>query len=74
MKRKFINSKSLHSVGYDDETYTLEVKFTNGGLYRYYFVVPEEYQKLMEAESKGLYVNTVIKPNHKFEKIEETVE
>lgn len=50
------------SAGYDPETLTLEIEFTGGAIYQYLNVPEEFYLGLMKAESKGQYLNFVIKP------------
>ena len=55
MKREFINSSSLRSVGYDPARQVLETEFENGGIYQYLRVPKSVYQALLAAESKGAY-------------------
>jgi hypothetical protein len=72
MKRQYVKSAAIISVGYDPESLTLEVRFINRDLYQYFNVQPEEYEALMNAESFGEHFNKVFKANdHKFKKIEE---
>lgn len=70
MKRKYIKSASILYVKYDEENLILEVEYNNGGVYRYYGVPRAEYNKLMDAESRGAYMNKHIKTNYKTIKIE----
>lgn len=60
MKLTTVESSMIHAVGYDAETKTLEVVFNNGNIYRYQDVPPEEYEGLMNAESKGRYMRANI--------------
>jgi hypothetical protein len=60
MKLTPVESSMIHAVGYDDETQTLEVIFNSGRIYRYEDVPPEEYEGLMNAESKGRYMRANI--------------
>ena len=60
MKLITIESSMIHAVGYDAETQTLEVVFNSGRIYRYEDVPPEEYEGLMDAESKGRYMRANI--------------
>lgn len=60
MKLITVESSMIHAVGYDAETQTLEVIFNSGGIYRYEDVPPEEYEGLMNAESKGRYMRANI--------------
>ena len=60
MQLTTVESSMIHAIGYDAETQTLEVVFNSGGIYRYEDVLPEEYEGLMDAESKGRYVRVNI--------------
>ena len=60
MKLITVESSMIHAVGYDAETQTLEVVFNSGGIYHYEDVPPEEYEGLMDAESKGRYMRANI--------------
>lgn len=57
MKREFVSSGSLRSVGYDPARRVLEAEFLNGGIYRYLRVPKSVYLALLAAESKGAYFN-----------------
>ena len=60
MKLITVESSMIHAVGYDEKTQTLEVVFNSGRIYRYEDVPPEEYEGLMDAESKGRYMRANI--------------
>lgn len=62
MQRQPVQSSSLLSVGWQNGT--LEIEFTSRGIYRYADVDQATYKALMEAESKGRFFVTQIKPNH----------
>ena len=53
--RQRVNSSSLASIGYDPVSWTLDVEFRKGGVYRYSGVLPQVYQMLMLAPSKGRF-------------------
>jgi hypothetical protein len=60
MERVSLESTSLKSVAYDEETLTLEVEFVEGGIYQYSGVPLELYEELINAESKGrFYVGNI---------------
>ncbi len=69
MKRIFVRSSSINGVGYDPKTRTLEVKFNNGGVYHYFNVPSAIYRALLNAESKGRFVNFKIKGNYPYQQI-----
>ena len=49
MQRKRVNSSKLRSVGYDEQTRTLEVEMSNGQIFQYVGVYPEVYRRFMAA-------------------------
>ena len=69
MRRQRLDSSSLASVGYDPARHLLEVEFRNGGVYQYLDVDDDEYGEFQEAESKGRYLNTEIKPRHRYRQL-----
>lgn len=60
MKLTTVESSMIHAVGYDAETQTLEVIFNSGGIYHYEDVPLEEYEGLLDADSKGRYMRAHI--------------
>jgi len=54
-------SSNLKSVGYDEDSSTLEIEFRSGSVYRYADIPSPEYLALMAADSKGRYFNAHIK-------------
>ena len=61
MDRKPIISSNITSVGYDEETKTLEVEFFNQKVYQYSPITQEGYSLLMNAESIGSFFARNIK-------------
>lgn len=59
MRSRQVDSSSIASVGHEDDV--LEVRFRNGGVYRYFDVPEEVCAALMEAESKGRFFNRHIR-------------
>jgi hypothetical protein len=53
MDRVAVQSSNLVSVGYDLESFTLEVEFRSGAVYRYFSVPPEIHDGLMGTGAKG---------------------
>jgi YD repeat-containing protein len=49
MERKRVNSSKLRSVGYDEQSRTLEVEMSNGQVFQYVGVFPEVYRRFMAA-------------------------
>ena len=61
MQRVPVSSSNLISVGYEEETQTLEIEFKNGSVYQYSGVPLEEFNGFMNADSKGTYFHARIK-------------
>jgi hypothetical protein len=57
-------STNIRSVGYDAESSRLEVEFNSGSVYQYLNVPEGEYESLMNAGSKGRYMNRNIKGHY----------
>lgn len=57
------------SVGYDPESKTLELEFSDGSLYEYYAVPAAIHRRLMEADSIGRFVNRFLVPGYQSRKI-----
>ncbi len=61
MERISVRSSNIQSVGYDTTSSILEVEFNSGSIYQYIDVPESEYEGLMNAASKGRYLNKNIK-------------
>lgn len=80
MKRNKVESSNLESIGYDEDTRTLEIEFKgkNGksnSLYQYSPISYEGYLELIKSESVGktFYQRIKINPSIKTLKIEFTI-
>ena len=51
--REPVVSSNLKSVGYDEDSETLEIEFQSDSVYRYFGVPADIYQELMDAPSHG---------------------
>lgn len=51
----------ITSVGYDEGTKILEVKFKNGALYQYPDIEKKKYEKFLKSDSKGTYFSKYIR-------------
>ena len=56
-----VESSAVARIGYDAESEEAYVEYLGGGLYAYEGVPPDVFEELAEAESKGTFVNAVIK-------------
>ena len=61
MERYSVASSNIASIGYDAPSQTLEVEFLSGTIYQYFGVPENMYNELMQAGSKGRFLNTYIK-------------
>lgn len=69
MNRDPVASSNIASIGYDEPSQTLEVEFMNGTIYQYYNVGVALYEQLMQAPSKGVYLNTYIRNAYPFSRV-----
>lgn len=69
MERQKVSSSSLIGVGYDAARAVLQLEFTNGHVYEYYFVPRGVYQALLESDSKGRFVNARIRSAFPFTRV-----
>ncbi|WP_336220268.1 KTSC domain-containing protein [Citrobacter amalonaticus] len=61
MNHQPVNSSRIASVGYDEKTATLEIRFYQTGILRYRGVPPHIYQNFLTVVSKGRFYDGVIK-------------
>jgi len=64
-----VDSTSVARVGYDPDAEEAYVEFHDSGLYAYRGVSARVYKKLVSADSKGTFVNEMIKPRYPFRKV-----
>ena len=69
MNRTLVSSSNIRSIGYDQQSATLEVEFTSGDVYQYFNVPEHLYQGLMSAASKGQFLNDSIKYSYRYQKV-----
>ena len=61
MERTPVQSSSVSSVGYDRDSSTLEIEFLNGSVYQYFGVPESIFNGLMNAPSKGTFLDQFVK-------------
>jgi len=69
MDRIPVDSSNISSIGFDEETSTLEVEFHGGAVYQYFDVPLNVYEGLLNAGSKGQYLAQHIKGYYRFVKV-----
>lgn len=64
-----LQSTMLRAVSYDDESRELRVRFSNGGIYRYYSVPEDVVQSLLEPPdgSPGRFFNDHVRDAFDFD-------
>jgi hypothetical protein len=67
MERTSVTSSNIQAVGYENET--LEVEFISGAVYQYHGVPASEHDAMMNADSKGKYLNANIKGRYPFSQL-----
>ncbi|MDB5073028.1 MAG: hypothetical protein JWM87_4139 [Candidatus Eremiobacteraeota bacterium] len=69
MAREYVTSTSIVWFEFDVQTRMLEIEFISGGVYRYFGVPPTVADELRAADSKGRFVNEIIKPRYRCERV-----
>lgn len=69
MDRTPVSSSNVASIGYDVAAQVLEVEFKTGAVYAYDQVPAEIHADLMAAASVGQVLNSKVKPNYPFRKV-----
>ena len=64
-----VASSNLASVGYHLETQTLEIEFNDGSVYQYFDVPERIHETLIDASSKGSFLNSAIKGAYRYAKL-----
>lgn len=69
--RTRLESSSIAEISYRPDTGLLEVRYRRTGRTYDYFDVPQDvYLALMDADSKGAFLNQVIKPNYEYARVD----
>lgn len=69
MLRSPVASTNIASIGYDPDTETLEIEFTNGSIYQYFNVPIGLNEQLMLSSSKGQFLNVYIRNAYPFSRV-----
>lgn len=65
-----MKSTAIRSIAYDPEARTLDVEFAPSRIYRYFDVPPSVYEWLTRVESKGRFINRLVKDKYRYERID----
>ena len=69
MKRTPVQSSNIASIGYDQESQTLEIEFHNGRVYQYFDVPHGQHSAMMSAGSHGSYFHDNIKGYYRYARV-----
>ncbi len=69
MNKQNVTSSTIRSIGYDEESKTLETEFTNGGTYQYFDVPADVHRRFMAASSKGKFHHAYIRDKYRTLKV-----
>jgi hypothetical protein len=70
LQNEALKSTGIRSIRYDERTRTLDVAYVNSGEYRYFDVEPEVYAWLSKVESKGRFMNRLVKEKYRYERLD----
>jgi len=65
-----VQSSNISDITYIESEQELSVEFNSGSTYVYQKVPSEVHEALMEADSHGKYLNSHIKGNYDFERLD----
>ena len=69
MYKHQVSSSNIRSIGYEGNTQTLEVEFLSGWVYQYYGVPEHLHERMMQAPSKGRFLNQYIKNGFPYSRV-----
>jgi hypothetical protein len=69
LQEEAVKSTGIKWIRYDERARTLDVAYVNSGEYRYFDVGPEVYAWLSRADSKGKFVNRLVKEKYRYERL-----
>ena len=64
----YVDSSNIEAIGYDDDGQELHVQFLGGGYYIYHDFPRNIFDELMNASSKGSFLNREVKSVYRFTK------
>jgi hypothetical protein len=64
-----VESSWVAAIGYEESAREVHVALIEGATYAYESVPPDVWQLFLAADSKGTFVNEVLKPNYEVRKL-----
>lgn len=65
-----LDSSAIDAARYRSDMEQLDIRFTNGHIYRYAEVPGAVMRRLIEAESAGEYFNVAIRDSYEYEQLD----
>lgn len=69
MDKIAVTSSNIESIGYDEDSSTLEIEFKNGATYQYFDVPENVFVELRDADSVGGYLAAKVKGTFRYSKV-----
>lgn len=69
MEMTSVDSSNVESVGYDEDSSTLQIEFKNGSTYQYFDVPEDVFIGLRDADSVGRYLTAMIKGTYRYSRV-----
>ena len=69
MEKIHVTSSNVESIGYDEDSSTLQIEFKNGTMYQYFDVPENVFIGLRDADSVGGYLAARIKGVYRYSKV-----
>lgn len=64
-----VTSSNVETIGYDEDSQTLQIEFKNGSSYQYFDVPERVFNELRGAGSIGAYLSSNIKGVYRFSRV-----
>lgn len=69
INRTLVRSSNVRSYGYDPQTRTIQVQFTDGKIYEYYNRAPSVWRDFQLSQSKGSFVQNKLTPAGNYKRV-----
>ena len=69
MEKQRVKSNAVKAIRYDALTRSLDVEFASASTYRYFEVPRDVYEWLLRVDSKGKFVNRLVKEKYRYERL-----
>ncbi|MBO4223395.1 MULTISPECIES: KTSC domain-containing protein [Bradyrhizobium] len=64
-----VQSTGIEAAGYGRAQRTLRIRYPGGSTYDYFAVPAKVFKELLDAESKGRFVNWYVKPRYRYKRV-----